>query len=322
MKIKPSLRSNPVSFFFCRIALTYNDTFVKGSTVSNYQPVKPPKQLSEPQLFDIHPIKHCIFLTSTTQYQNIHARKRIAGQRSACWRSAYHGEAAAERDWDGGASFIGVCVGWRNDRRSEVWSKESRRTRRRSRIVEGSMKSRSSSSISLAFFMELRLAMRFVWGASLWIAPKFSFITKTSRNWFISMRSQRKQTKHINSFITTSITRSSSPIVIEVVPRFPFSVVRWEHGDWSEKTDLMLLLLSSVMKTGQFNEYAFADIITRYKYEVELNLRFQHPGRYTVWRSGWIRTDQNAEHFGQHGAIRTRSHGMQQSEINKKKGWM
>lgn len=122
--------------------------------------------------------------------------------------------------------------------------------------------------------MELRLAMRFAWEASLWIATRFSFTTKTNRNWFISMKSPRKQTKRINSFITTSITRSSSQIVIEVVLRFHFTVVRWEHGDWSEKTDLTLLLLCSVMKTGQFNEYTFADIITRYKYEVELNVGF------------------------------------------------
>ena len=53
-KIQPSLRSNPISFSYLRIAPTYTDTFVKGSTVSNYQPVKPPKQVSEPQLFDIH----------------------------------------------------------------------------------------------------------------------------------------------------------------------------------------------------------------------------------------------------------------------------
>ena len=167
--------------------------------------------------------------------------------------------------------------------------------------------------------MELRLAMRFVWEASLWIATRFSFITKTNRNWFISMKSPRKQTKRINSFITTSITRSSSQIVIEVVLRFHFTVVRWEHGDWSEKTDLTLLLLCSVMKTGQFNEYTFADIITRYKYEVELNVGFYPSGRYTFWRSGWIWTDQNAEHSGQHGAIRARSYWMQQSEMKKKR---
>lgn len=53
-KIQPSLCSNLISFSYIRIAPTYTDTFVKGSTVSNYQPVKPTKQVSEPQLFDIH----------------------------------------------------------------------------------------------------------------------------------------------------------------------------------------------------------------------------------------------------------------------------
>ncbi|KAK8814895.1 hypothetical protein WA556_006933 [Blastocystis sp. ATCC 50177/Nand II] len=43
--------------------------------------------------------------------------------------------------------------------------------------------------------------------------------------------------------------------------------IRWETGDWTEKTDLAFLLLSSVIRKGVFNEYSFADILTRYKYE-------------------------------------------------------
>ena len=35
------------------------------------------------------------------------------------------------------------------------------------------------------------------------------------------------------------------------------------------------------MKTGQFSEYSFADIITRYKYEVELCIEL-NSGHYAV----------------------------------------